>query len=351
MKRTLKTIGGVILTLVILFGIFLIYSTLADYKPEPIEQLSTADGQVIMTSDTLNIFDWNIGYCGLGDDMSFFYDGGEKMRTTEQRTLENLQGIINQLKAADSTDLYFIQEVDVKSHRSYKVNEYQDISKSLLDYHPFLAYNYQVDFVPVPPTNPMGTVSGGLAIFSRILPYDVKRYSFPGNYAWPKGLFLLDRCFMVLRFNTSDGKNLVLINTHNSAYDDGSLRKKQMAMLKIFLLDEYKKGNYVLVGGDWNQNPPVAGQASSESKEKHLTRMQVASDFMPEGWQWVYDTTIPSNRMIDKPYDAATTITTVIDFFLLSPNLNPVTIKTLDLEFKNSDHEPVLFSFSFKPMN
>ncbi len=347
MKKIIKYFMFILLAMVLLFAVFLVYSTIIDYKPDPVQSLATSDGEVINVYDTMHVFNWNIGYSGLGDDMSFFYDGGDKMRTSIERTLENLQGIKEQIRKHDSISFFLFQEVDRCSRRSYKLNEIDSIAQVLDNFHLYYAINYKVAFVPVPLSNPMGAVDGGLASFSKFEPFQVDRFAFEGNYAWPKGLFLLDRCFMVQRFYTSDGKELLIINTHNSAYDDGSLRKRQMEMMRILLLDEFEKGNYVLVGGDWNQNPPQLGQKSEESKEGHLTRLRIASDFMPDEWQWVYNEDMPTNRMIDEVYNKETTGTTVIDFYLLSPNLKPIFQKNLDLQFKNSDHQPVLLSFVF----
>ena len=68
---------------------------------------------------------------------------------------------------------------------------------------------------------------------------------------------MLDRCFVVSRFNLSNGKDLVLMNTHNSAYDaGGKLRDAEMPIIRDLMIEEYEKGNYVVAGGDWNQNPP-----------------------------------------------------------------------------------------------
>ncbi|NJM15622.1 MAG: hypothetical protein HC896_09855 [Bacteroidales bacterium] len=67
---------------------------------------------------------------------------------------------------------------------------------------------------------------------------------------------MLDRCFLLQRFGLSNGKQLVVINTHNSAYDDGTLRNLQMNYLKTILKNEQASGNYIIVGGDWNQCPP-----------------------------------------------------------------------------------------------
>lgn len=347
MKKFFKWLVVIILLPVALFGIFLIYSTLADYKPEPIELVSKSEGEVVNVYDTLNTFIWNIGYCGLGDDMSFFYDGGERTRTDLERAEINESAIYSFVSSNDSMDFFLFQEVDMDSKRSYHQNQVAGLQESLNGFHSFFALNYKVDFVPVPPTNPMGKVEGGLLSFSKTEPFEVFRHAFLGNYGWPKGLFMLDRCFMVQRFYTSNGKELLIINTHNEAYDDGSLRKEQMKMMKEFLLNEYEKGNYVLVGGDWNQNPPVAGETQIESKEGHLTRIQIASDFMPEGWNWIFNTNVPTNRMIDEAFNPSTTKTTIIDFYLLSPNLKAIAQKTVDLEFKNSDHQPVYLTFSF----
>jgi len=40
-------------------------------------------------------------------------------------------------------------------------------------------------------------------------------------------------------------------------------------------------------------------------------------------------------------YDPATTTTTVIDVFLLSPNIKNVSVECINLDFENSDHNPV----------
>ena len=44
----------------------------------------------------------------------------------------------------------------------------------------------------------------------------------------------------------------------------------------------------------------------------------------------------------------ATTTTTVIDFFLLSPNVETASVKCINLEFKNSDHNPVIITAKLK---
>ncbi len=347
MKRILKISAFIALTPIVLFALFLVYSTIVNYNPTPTENISHSDGTVVDVHDTLTVFNWNIGYSGLGDDMSFFYDGGTQVRTSPERTIENMEGIISQIKLHDSIDFFMLQEVDVNSRRSYNRNQYEVIQGELANYYNSFACNFKVFFIPIPVSNPMGKTYSGLASYSKYEPFEVDRHAFEGNYGWPKGLFLLNRCFMVQRFYTSNGKELLIVNTHNSAYDDGTLRMKQMKMVREFLLAEYEKGNYVVIGGDWNQNPPKEGEGMEELKDEHLTRIRISEDFMPTGWHWAYSDSIPTNRMINESYNPKTTITTTIDFFLMSPNINNVGLKNIDLAFKNSDHQPVVFSFGF----
>jgi endonuclease/exonuclease/phosphatase family metal-dependent hydrolase len=283
---------------------------------------------------------WNIGYCGLDRDMDFFYDGGTKVMTPRINCLENLEAIKKFLSSNDSIDFFLIQEIDRNSKRSYHFDEYDTIRKVLEDYHPFFATNYKVSFVPVPPASPMGKVLSGIALFSKQQPSSSVRYAFPGQYGFPKQLFMLDRCFMVNRYLLNNGKELLVINTHNEAFDPGEIRKAQMAYLKEFLLAEYAKGNYIIAGGDWNQSPPDFKPEFSHTLV-NKDQMMMTSDYLPSEWKWIYDNSRPSNRSVITSYDPSTTTTTVIDIFLLSPNIRDISIECLNLNFENSDHNPV----------
>jgi exonuclease III len=190
----------------------------------------------------------------------------------------------------------------------------------------------------------MGKVLSGITTFSKYQPSSSIRYSFPGTYGFPTQLFMLDRCFLVNRYPLSNGKELILVNTHNEAFDPGQIRKAQMAYLKDFLIKEYSNGNYIISGGDWNQTPPDFKPDFSENKINTL-QMMIESDYLPKDWKWVYDNKTPSNRTVTTAYDPSSTTTTVIDFFLLSPNINDISIQCINLNFENSDHNPVKIKF------
>jgi endonuclease/exonuclease/phosphatase family metal-dependent hydrolase len=342
MKKLLKSILGIICVFVLGIICLVGFATFSDYKPAPttivFENLSASP---IAGKKLFNLMIWNIGYAGLSKDMDFFYDGGKQVRTTQKNVENNLTAIEAFIAEQKDIDFFLLQEVDKKSKRSYSINGYSKITNIFPQFHSGFGKNYDVFFVPVPPSAPLGGVLSGLQTLSRFEPMSIVRYAFPGNYAWPQGLFMLDRCFLVSRYlldNTK--KELLVINTHNSAYDDGTLRSNQMLYLKNFLMKEYAKGNSVIVGGDWNQCPPGFNPDFAYNLMDNDNRMDIEDDYLKD-WQWAYDSKIPTNRRLVAPYDKHTTLTTVIDFFLLSPNIEIVKAEGIHLGFKHSDHHPV----------
>jgi endonuclease/exonuclease/phosphatase family metal-dependent hydrolase len=286
---------------------------------------------------------WNIGYSGLGDNMDFFYDGGERVRDSLNRVISNFKQIQSFLKIYDSIDFFLLQEVDINSKRSYGFNQFVAIDSLLRDHHGYFGLNYSVDFVPVPPRSPLGRVRSGIVFLSSYPPSSVSRNSYSGNYPWPTRLFMLKRCFLVSRYPLDNQKELVVINLHNSAYDDGSLRSAQLEVLQDFAVHEYNMGNYVLLGGDWNQTP--AGFTPVFTEPFDTRNISFLPETFLKDWNVVYSDRIPSNRRIITPYQKGGTPVTVIDFFITSPNIRTLNKQAIDLNFRNSDHNPLLITF------
>ncbi len=199
--KIIKFILKFVTIIIILFVLFVAYASISDYKPETIELIFESE-----TPDTINVnkgislMIWNIGYCGLSDDMDFFYDGGKQVRTSKGNVFENFDFVKSTLKNNDSLDFILLQEVDLHSKRSYYINELDSFTHILQGFYNYFGKNYDVTFVPSPVTNPLGRVKSGLVSFTKYNPKSVKRYSFPGNYSWPVKLFMLDRCFWLTVF-------------------------------------------------------------------------------------------------------------------------------------------------------
>lgn len=347
MIRKLLWIPG---SVVLLFIFLLVFGTLSDFRPEEKTLVFIDQSDSVSHEEGLriNLLNWNIGYCGLDASMDFFYDGGKQVRPSRENVMGNLNYVEEYLQKADSIDIFLLQEVDFSSKRSYKINQHDRLAGLDSVFHSSFGVNYKVPFVPLPPKSPMGRVHSGLMTISELIPSSVARFSFPGNYAWPMSVFMLDRCFLSSRYSLENGKELLVVNTHNSAYDDGGLRDIQTRYLRDFMLREYKKGNYILAGGDWNQCPPGFIPKFLNQPFDTIDHSEITPDLMPDDWKWVYDPSVPTNRRVKTPYRRGETLVTLIDYFLVSPNVEVLAVKGDDLDFAHSDHQPVRISVRLK---
>jgi endonuclease/exonuclease/phosphatase family metal-dependent hydrolase len=332
-----------LLALVVL--LYLAFMTLTDYQPQEAINLDINNNTAaILQKDVpLSVTTFNIGYCGLDAGEDFFMDGGARSRCKSlEQTRINLENITSFL-VAEKPDLIVLQEVDVKSSRSYRVNELDYLEKNLANYGTIFAVNYQVPWVPVPLTRPMGAVVSGLLTFSRFKVQNAVRYRLPGSEAWPRQLAELDRCFIESRLPVAGGKELVLLNSHLSVFDKGGrIRKLQLGYMKKRLLDEYKKGNYVIAGGDWNHGlPGTDPKLFKAAMARPGWYVKLPEDFTPPGFAWAVDKTVPTVRNNGTAYKEGENFVAVIDGFLTSPNVEIQKVNGHNLAFQYSDHNPV----------
>jgi endonuclease/exonuclease/phosphatase family metal-dependent hydrolase len=340
-----KTLIIIVIVLIAFFIGFMIYATYSDYNPAPVTALQVNRPALPLKADQteFTLLTWNIGYCCLGKEMDFYYYGGKHMRPSEEEYEKYVNGVFNFLAGYDTVDFILLQEVDTNSRRSYYSNQASVMKDDLPLHASTFACNDKVGFIPMPATKPVGRVESGMMSFSRFVPDTSLRYSFPLSYAWPAGLFMPDRCFIMERFALPEGNELVIINTHNSAFDDAGVKRLYESwMLRSFMLAEYEKGNYVIAGGDWNQNPANYDYGSFHGNfRKNPNHLPATSDLFPQGWHWAFDPLYPTNRDISKPYEPGSTPTQTIDFFVTSPNIIIEQVSVVPTNFEYSDHQPV----------
>lgn len=338
------------------------YGMATDFKPtEKIELAPMGQANLKVIEDSsLNLLIWNIGYAGLGKESDFFFDNGhlflshgKMVYAPEPLVRKNMAGI-ESLILEQSVDFLMLQEIDIDSRRSSRIDQYSQFGELLPTHTSAIAINYQSDRVPIPifePWHHYGHTKSGVATYSAYAPKKSTRYQLPGEFPLPMRLFQLDRCALVQRFQTNRGKELVLFNIHNSAHDrDGALKKEEMRFLKKMLLSEYAAGHYVIAGGDWNQCPPdFIFDAFMPGQTQGYSQLNIEADFMPADWVWAYDAAVPSNRKCKNSYKQGETFVTIIDFFLCSPNVQVDAVNTVDLNFEYSDHQPVKMKISLLP--
>jgi endonuclease/exonuclease/phosphatase family metal-dependent hydrolase len=325
----------------------IVYAKLTYFSPDTIEVLYENTLAPKITQKSFSAMIWNIGYCGLGEKSDFFYDGGKMMRPSEEDMQTYFDGMMNQLRM-DTVDFQLLQEVDSNSKRSYYLDQVSFVRAQSHATNPYghFAFNYKVNYIPMPWLEPMGKVNSGLLSLSKYEPFRVERHQLPGAFGLPKQLFFLRRCLLVQYFHLDMRKDLVMINLHNSAYDeDGKLKKEEMNYLKKLLTEQSKLGNYILCGGDWNQCPPdFSYDQLAKGKQDDYSQTNVEKTLIPNG-AWAYDGTTATNRKNNLPYTKDRTFTTVIDFFWHSDNIYVSEVKGISNDFRYSDHQPVLLKF------
>ena len=339
-KGLLAILGLVLLA----FLGLVIFLAITEYRPADQEEVATTGqaSDTLKTQAPLHLLTWNIGYGALGDNASFFMDGGEDVYTADAKRVQtNLQGIQDTLSDLQP-DILFLQEVDRASDRSYHTDQAQLIEDLFPAHQASFAYNFKVKYVPFP-LPPIGRVASGVQTLSRYPMSEATRVQLPIPHPWPISMANLKRCLLVNRIPTDNGKELVLINLHLEAYDDGEGRLAQTAMMKSIMDEEVARGNYVIAGGDFNQSFSHL-DLSAYPQQAGLWQPGLLDSSEFDHYQALMDPTTPTCRSTDQVLagaDRANFQYYVIDGFLVSENIKVHSLETVDLAFRDSDHNPV----------
>lgn len=358
MKRKLfLIIPAAVIGAVILFAVlFILFLTIVEYRPKPLEDIPFTSGtKMLLRGKPYSLMSWNIGYAGLGKDEDFFMDGGKKVRPDSKKYVEKYFDGIKKTIGSYTSDILFIQEIDIKAKRTWNMNQYEAVKK-LTGKGSAFAYNYKCFYVPFPlPT--IGKIESGVSTFSDFETVSAQRKSLPVPFKWPVRLANLKRCMLVTRIpvyeNGGDsGRELVLANFHLEAFDSGEGKIAQTKALKEFIDEEYAKGNYVIAGGDFNQRFPGSETFGLVWEDGWLPG-QLDADMLESGWQFVFDDSLPTCRSNARPYNDADAAAHnwqyhVIDGFIISPNIEKLSINVIDKDFENSDHNPIYMTFELK---
>ncbi len=339
--RWFLKISIALITLLAFYFIFIIlYNTIFDYKPKSFVNILPESS--LYDVDTLSIISWNIGYAGLGEKMDFFYEGGTTVRPPKKYYNTCLNDIVNYISLWEKkTDIMLLQEVDFNSMRSYNINQkYKLLEKLRILTFSDSLINYKVPFIPFPLFQPMGKVCAGLVTLSQYKPTLQARMFFKNTYSWPKHIFFLDRGALIHGYQLNSGKWLFVINIHLSAFEDAqTARFDEMSLIKAFIEKIVSKGHYVIVGGDWNINPP-SFKLSLLNNKNPVYQTEINPFSFSENFTHYYDTLHATNRMVNTPFKETTPVTT-LDYFLVSKNINVIHTEVIPLNFRLSDHNPV----------
>ena len=327
---------------VFIFAISTILLANAFHKPKSVQLHQWLSPQVI-SKDKLEIITWNLGYGGLGKDSNFVFDGGKDWFPKSKVVVEqNVSGIINFLKST-TPDLFLFQEIAKPSFMNHRVNVLDSVIAALPKYQHIYISDFQTRLIPAPLS-----INSGLAVFaksglvssseSRLLPLESRRL----------GAFRKHYQMIVNHIPTTiKDKEWIVINLHLAAFDSNAdIRAKQMQEVRSFAIEQYQRGNFVVIGGDWNLRLTKTDFPHT-TEDKYLFWIHdLPDDAFPSGWKIVADSSVPSVRTLHKQYMPNDNYVTVIDGFITSPNVENMLVEAKDLGFANSDHNPVSSRFT-----
>lgn len=355
MVRTIVKVFGILIVGILLSAVaFIGWLSITEFKPADTEAVNvegTAPTSVAK-GKPVNVVTWNIGYGGLSKEADFFMDGGKNVTSvTKEGVQSNVDNIKRTLQSLNP-DFVFLQEVDANSTRSYGINEEKTLQSAFPHNWTYaFARNFQVGFVPYP-LPPIGHVESGIQTLASAQPREAQRIQLPIPFTWPVSMSNLKRCLLVERFPVEGSTaELVMINLHLEAYDEGEGKAAQTAQLAKLMQQERTKGNYVIAGGDFNQVFSNVDTSAYPAQGGRLWQAgMLDTSQLGEGFNAVMDTTTPTCRSLDRPYNAADKNFQfyMIDGFIVSDNVQINTVKTIDTGFEYTDHNPVKLTVTLK---
>ncbi|MCI1290518.1 MAG: endonuclease/exonuclease/phosphatase family protein [Lactobacillus sp.] len=326
-------------------------------------QIGNNQAQELKIETPYSAMTYNVGFGAYNHDFDFFMDtgtmlNGKKVRghrgtaISKKAVLASTNGVIKTLKN-EQPDFALLQEIDTDSTRSFHVNQVKLLEAANPQTGHAYASDFHTAYLAVPVTNPHGIANSGLLTLSKYKVNRAERRQYPVSQGLIEKFVDLDRCFELLRLPVENGKELILINSHMSAYDkNGNSRAKQIKMLAKLLKDETAAGNYVIVGGDFNQAFGHDMISYYQHQEQIPAWVSVLNEpaVLPNNCQVVLAKNrlqVPTCRGAELPYDPEVNYMTICDGFIISDNVE-AEAENIDTDFAYADHNPVKLTFKLK---
>lgn len=234
-----------------------------DVQSEPVYNQS--DAPLLKPGQNLKIMSWNVQYMA-GKNYVFFYDlpnGKGPDSQPSPRDVALTFAEVARIIREDNPDVILLQEVDSGAKRTYYEDQLNILMQLLPnDYKSHCSsYYWKNTFNPHPKI--LGSTGVTLAIISKFKISEATRHQLP-SIEWSSLFkdFSFKRAVLKARIPVDGGKDFFAINTHLSAFSQGTDNmQKQIAHL-MSLLDPLEHNHFTwALGGDFNLLPP--GQYSA----------------------------------------------------------------------------------------
>ncbi|MDB9314756.1 endonuclease/exonuclease/phosphatase family protein [Spirulina sp. CS-785/01] len=275
---------------------------------------------------------YNIGYLsGLTNNVA--------VERSESLFQENQQTAIEGLKELEP-DIIALQEVDLASRRSFRVNQVAEVAKGVGLEYGAIAVNWDKNYVPfpyLPLSAHFGRILSAQAVVShhpiqnqqRIVLEEVE------NKPFFYKAFYIDRLAQITEI-TINNRPLTLINVHLEAFEENT-RRQQTEFLQE-LLSRYLDQTPVILLGDFNSG--LVGTEENDPTIKLLLDHPQLQPAIPEKAQTnAKQFTFPSDDPVAK-----------LDYIFYTPDsIKLREARVVEAAKQASDHLPVMMEWEFLP--
>ena len=329
MTGLLAVLGGGLVAV----GGFFLWASSGRLTESELAQLETTEGLTAKAAaDEFTVVAYNIGYLsGLTNNQAVARD--------EMLYRQNLEIAIAALQTVNP-DILALQEIDLDSRRSFRVNQVEALAKALAYPERAIAVNWDQRYVPFPywpPTAHFGEILSGQAILSQLPITAHERIVLdrvPGNPFYYNALYL-DRLAQVATVQIGE-RSLVVINLHLEAFDAPT--RQQQTEFVLQLAETYGQQQPVLLLGDFNSAVNRAEEGEPRSIATVLDSSALAAAVTTDQLAQPEQLTFPSDEPQYK-----------LDYVFYTPDsLEVLDVQVLTAATQASDHLPVVVRLRFR---
>ena len=231
------------------------------------------------------------------------------------------------------------QEITKLQPQNFFINPFNQFVKSFSEY----------SAVFFPSFNILNIINQGKATFTKVQGYSYPLTTLNKLKGYFNNLMFGNATSVVTNISVGLETSLIIINIHLTPFERSKVeRELQLKYIFNIVVEEYKKGSYVLIGGDWNMDMPITKKDNRYKSIGSSIPKDLLAIFNKDQWRLAFPET-PTLRDLGTPYSDKS-LMSCIDGFLLSHNIKMLDIGTVN-DFRYSDHCPVVIKIKLKDNN
>ncbi len=261
-KKSVKVFTAILGSLLVLFLAFVGWIWFTTLQPDQVQPASVSRGvdlPPVSKKDEIKLMSWNVQFMA-GKNYHFYFGGGSDTRPSSKDIAQTTEEVARVIRDEDP-DIVLLQEVDDGAKRTDQEDQLEKLLERLPDEYGShaSAFYWKAAFSPHPKI--MGSVGMKLSVISKFRIENALRHQLalkPDN--WFVRQFDLKRAALEVRFPRRESEDLVVFNTHLTAFAYGSnVRQRQVEEIQGLLKERSESGFPWVIGGDFNLRPPGRG--------------------------------------------------------------------------------------------